>query len=1358
MNFDMLLWSIDRFYYLMRNRLSYGFLMLVCLFALVLFVILIFLVLKKRRQIAIVMSEMEQKQNEIDKITNKLNQLTLSSAAQIDQLNKDFKITINKSEKTIEELRLDIERKEQDLKSKQNSIEKLVNDLDELVLSSKSQMEQLKKDLSSTESKLEQKNQKIDVLNQIIANKSDEYNVLSNEVKSMRLMLDNANDTIQSLERTCDDLNINIERKKQEFKVLQDTLGENESKIESFVLEIDDVKKQIVSKNQELEEIIQIAKIRQQDIESLKDVVKDKEQEICVLLKEQATLNDQIEILRINSVELTELRNKTSLDVLEIEKLTSKVRELKRENDCLTSLNKELLDKSEQEKSITKSDEIRELEDQIQKNEEIIQIKNREIEVLKVGIQEKDVAFSELCEELDKIKSEKSIFEEKYNKVELKNREFESVNSLLSKRLLELELNSIEEDREIKTIEGIESIVIAEDEQVNDNKGNETNIEEIPIESKTVVVKKKEIKTRVEDAIEQSCGCIDFPPIENDSNRQTQRTIEYVYDENNQKIYADEFFNRSAEEIALVSRKMSEFEIKGDVYWKCGLCHNQVKIAHRNYNGMESLFFIHAKRDFYCEWLRKATSSKDRYVEDIALMGVLESNIEDLPEGYISKSREIKENIYALLTTLESEKMGVSDVRMDEIIHSDVSYTKWRRPDLSFLYQGRKVVIELQNKNHTIDTIVDRDIFYRLNNIQIIWVFGSESDTSYDYMRKSSYKNTMFSNHRNVFVFDKDAQLESEKKQILCMKCNWLNADDSWYFRTDNSGTNGKLVCLDDLTYDEEYCKPYYYDANKDYFVKNQENCLENNEWSLSREELKILVEERWIENSDYKETQSMMRKYNSKAALYCVKSLWGFRFNKKVIIPPIFTSQPVDLNNGFYLVNHRDNYGIVNYFGEKVVEWDGVVKCDSMNYDAVNKRILFLQKDLWGVADLYGKELISPIYQEIRTWSASVYRVKRNGKWGLCNIDNQLLAECVYDKIEEINDACSVAIKTHPTKSWLSVKGLIGENCREIYSVKKQSGNFLLVQKFELWGIVDTDDNIVIPCQYEEILEWNKSRYRIKENGKWGVIDVDDKSIVLPPKYDSIGELKDGTAVTLFANVESSVDVDGKAVAQEVVVLQDGLKKTKIAGKWGIVDKNGYVLVNHQYDEIGSFRSRMIGVINNKIIKLDKNYSYPICIKGKYINTNARCHYFSIAGVKCMISDGFLKQSGKSISQLCDNNRVCDQLAFANIIFSEHRYLLRVLKSDSLTKKLSHADGKEDFVIGEVLLGVIRSFKSYAKNGVSKRTKAIVEFEDGRKTMVPRRFFKSNLSIDDLVVGNTITLKKIGFDDELDQTIWEVV
>ncbi len=852
---------------------------------------------------------------------------------------------------------------------------------------------------------------------------------------------------------------------------------------------------------------------------------------------------------------------------------------------------------------------------------------------------------------------------------------------------------------------------------------------------------------------------IDFPEITNDSNRQTRRTIEYVYDENESKIEAEEFFRSSPEKIALVSRKMKESEMSGLNYWTCGLCHRRVKIAKRTYGGIESLFFTHASRDHNCPWIKRSTSSRDKsYIEEILADDDMVQE-EELQEN-LPNSQKLKEMIFSMLTTSVSEGKGISDVQMDEVIKSKVPYMRWRRPDISFVYKGRKVVIELQKKSHGIDAIVDRDVFFRLNNIHILWVFGSDSDTSYDYMRKLSYKNTMFDNHHNVFVFDKEAQSKSEENNTLYLKCNWLEADDSWHFKIDTHGANGKFIGIEDLTFDDEYCKPYYFDANESYFLKNPNAREDYLAHKKTREELKKSIEEKWTRDPRYEEAQGLMRQRQIKVTPYCSMNIWGFRFNTTIIIPPIFTKEPEDQHNGYYLVCQGEKLGIVNYYGEKIVRWDGTIQCDNMKIDDINKRLYFSRHGLWGLANLSGVELIPASYQDIQSWTSSVYRVKRENGWGLCSIDNHVLVECKYEKIDELIGSRAQATKVHPLKTWQSVSGYIDETGKELITTKnKQTDGMSIVQSFELWGIIDEEGNYVLPCQYEEITRWADNLYRFKENGKWGIFNVLENTHLLSAEYDSIGDLKNGVATIIHANQETCIDVNGKEVAQEIIQLQDGLSKTRIAGKWGIVDANGTELVPHQYDEIGSFRSRMIGVINNGIIKLKPSYSHPIYISGKLIDTSNKAYLFNIAGAECTLHKSSLTQMGLSINQVCDANGVCKKLGFSNVMTKDNKkqYILRILNPEHLNSVLSHADREEDYMLGETYVGTIQSIKNRSKKGVKKRIKIKVVFDDDRQTIVPRSFFKSPMSIDNYNIGDTLTLKKVGFDDDLDRTIWEI-
>lgn len=1251
----------------------------------------------------------------------------------------DFLITklvgydILKSEK---ELRASLDNAQRELTTVSLRNDKLMKDAEYRqgeIIAAQNKIEKANDEIASSKKHIERLHEDLDA-------KIASYNELEEELSAKSQENEKLTETIQAKDSVIDDLTVTISSKEKEIEQLA-------TSVRSKVIEIESLTTQVKEKDNDIEQITRTLSSKEYEISELSEKVetltsqnRSKQGTIMNHVKKIISLTEEVGSLKEENEKLNhdsmELRDELSNIKNEKKDLETQIGQIKAQKQNLESDNQELKEKVsslEQELAktpVAKPEDIRELEAQIQKSEETIQKKNREIEVLKIEKSEGESRFNEVCDELKTIRSEKDSLSEKVQDLESQNTNLRKDYAALEKRLSEIELELASQA----------------------NSEDDGKIEpEIP--AKRVRVKKSS-KSKEEEAVDMGNGSIvDLPPIINDSNRLVQRSIEYVFDEKGLKVYADEFFNRSAEEIAQIGRKMSEAELSGVSYWTCGLCHRRVKIAHRTYNGNESLFFIHANRDHYCPWIKLSKSSKDDFSEEM-LLASGEAVSEDMDGDNKSKSRELKEKIYAALTSKTSEEIGITDVRIDEIIRSNVPYMRWRRPDISFLHNGRKVVIELQKKSHDIDTIVDRDVFFRLNDIQILWVFGSDSDSSYDYMRKLDYKNTMFDNHRNVFVFDKEAQTTSEENGTLYLKCNWLDEDDAWYFRLENSGANGKLVNIDDLIYDDEYCKPFHYDANEEYFAKHPEAREAYLATKMTRGELKTSIEEKWTRDSNYEEAQATMRQRDTKATPYCVMGLWGFRFNTTIIIPPIFTTEPKDLYNGFYVVRQGEFLGIVNYYGEKFVDWDGGISCDDISYDSANKRILFFKDVYWGVTDISGRVLIPATYQSIEKWNGTAYRVRKDGKWGLCDIDNNTLAECKYDKIDELINSRAEAVKSHPTKGWLTISGYIDEYGQELYTSKsKQPDGLFIVQTFELWGIINEDGDAILPCHYEEILPWANNLYRVRENGKWGIYNVESNSFLLKTAFDSIGELLNGTAKTVFAKVESAIDIFGKEVSQEVILLQNGLKKTKVAGKWGIINDKGEVIIEHRYNEIGSFRSRLIGIINDKeVIKLNLNYDYPIHITGKYIKKDGSNYYFSIASVLCVLPEGLLKQANKTIDRVLNSVGDCTSLAFGNII--RNKYLLRVVDAKGLNKKLSHGDLEDSFIDGVELTGTILRFKSHK----GMRRKMIVKFPTGKETTVPRRYFTPSTKMDSVRAGQSITLKKTGYDKENDQTIWNII
>ena len=1228
-------------------------------------------------------------------------------------------------------------------------------------------------DVSSTREKLEQsiaalEREKSDLANRVneleasVTEYKEKNNTLSDELNVSNSIVEEQNQRASLVTSQLNAYKTNYAEEKKAKEELQAKVESVQSEKEELTNQVNVLNATITQKTDEIEHNNEtIARLTQKNGE-LAENIAQKEQALLSLQEEKNAIRKEVEERQ---------------DII-----TQKEAEIEHINAALTKLQEE----SNQIQSST--DEIRELENQIQVLQEQQSDSRRETDILKSQLEQKDNEIKVIGNTLMEVNERINEFQEQLAEANLiiQNREQEiqrlresisrnlkenvpkeSIEKLNNEPVLDEPLNADVLDESVslqpvdnKPVNTGESGYTDEQKEPVYLTSNDSEEESQPAPGVAVKVEKKQnnsirVKSKEDEAIELSGNSImDFPPIVNDSNKHVQRSIEYVYDKEGHIIYAKDFFGGTAEEIARKSRQLEEAGLMGKNDFVCGMCHRPIKIGHRTINGIESLFFAHANHNEYCPWIPYTASSKDNDI----LIDDSDIDIDTIEQGEATKphSRVLKEMIFSLLCTQESKEIGIADVKCDAIIRSKVPYTKWRRPDISFKYKDKDIVIILQRKKHDLRMLVDRDVFFRLNNHHVIWIFGADNDVSYDYMRGSNFKNTLFDCHRNVFVFDKEAQQKSEDKNTLCLKYNWLDENDNWAATHSSIGSNGFIADITDFIFDDEYCKPYIKEANEPYFRCHPEAKEQFLETCKSKEQLMKEFEEKWKGEPSYKDALRVMKLRNDKATPFQYMGLWGFRFNTTTLIQPIFTEQPEDLHNGFFMVKQGETAGLVNYYGEVVMNWT-ILECEKLFVDVSNSRVLFETNRAWGVADFNGKILIMPQFVAINPWSDTIYRVRTNNLWGLQNIEDQTIANCRYNSIGELISGHAEATLRDKDRSWITYKGLIDSNGNVIDSNKSVLDNkYTAFEQFEKWGVRTIDGQDVIMPSFEAILPWTEESVKVKNNGKWGVIGLPKGNVILAINYDSIGELEKGRAKVTYVGVSNIVDANGKILSEETIKLQNGFVKSKIGGKWGI-EKDGNEIVPHKYDEIGSFRRRLIGVLNSSIVKLNAYYNYPILISGRCSSVTTKGINIDIAGITC-----YLPNPLKIIAGLDGKIKLGSKLnniAFANLIFSQKRYLLRFVSDAQMSKEISHGDKDSDFSMNEIVTGTITNIMRYKKQGGNMMiTKVKLKLSDGRETMVPRRFFIAvGLDIASFTKGDVIQIQKTGFDDDLDQTTWRI-
>lgn len=408
-----------------------------------------------------------------------------------------------------------------------------------------------------------------------------------------------------------------------------------------------------------------------------------------------------------------------------------------------------------------------------------------------------------------------------------------------------------------------------ETEEENDEVEVEENVEEVPQEDESTEFEIDWDNTELEISdVEQDTILTDFT-----------LSITKVWDVRNKKeIDAKQFFSLPEGEIMTIRRELQLAITTDNPYWVCPVCGQMVKISGKRTARGKALFFSHLHDSEDCP-IKTNTGLTKRMIEARKYALVQESE----------RHHRLKTSIANFLEETNSKNKGVSDVQIEKRVTTDLPFMNWCCPDVQAMYNGMHLVFELQLSTTFISTIVERDLFYRLNNYFIIWVFNFEENKEYMDLTNLMCKDIYYANKRNIFVFDRDAQTESFKRKELVLKCNWLNVDNTWQYGPNDGNRNGIFITLDQLKFDTKNNKPYYYDAEKEYFLKHQDKVVLREKQELDLQTILEGLERREQQKKELKKLREA-KKAEEKVNIENVADVVA---DDKVVLPDTVNAEP---------------------------------------------------------------------------------------------------------------------------------------------------------------------------------------------------------------------------------------------------------------------------------------------------------------------------------------------------------------------------------------------------------------------------------------------------------------------------------
>lgn len=771
-----------------------------------------------------------------------------------------------------------------------------------------------------------------------------------------------------------------------------------------------------------------------------------------------------------------------------------------------------------------------------------------------------------------------------------------------------------------------------------------------------------------------------------------KRSILEIFDTKEGDIIDSEsFFKRPEHELIHWRRIFEESILAGEHRFICTNCRQDVKISGRKYERGQVTFFSHLHDSDYCE-IKTTTGLSKELIEARKYGLVAESE----------RHKRLKRLIHEALEGYASREKGVADVVEEKRVNSNLPYMNWRKPDIIAKYNNLNIVFELQLSTTFISVVVQRDIFYKLNDYYVIWVFNFDDNQKYVDLTNLMCKDIYYANKRNVFIFDTEAQQASEEREELVLKCNWLDTDNTWHYSSTKGNGDGILITIDELKFDKETAKPYYFDAETPYYeihpevkerIKKEERSkqqmIDDLQARASREAEEAIVKR---DNA-----LKLMLENDGHVSPFKDGNKYGFKYNNVVLVPAKYSSYSEFGNNGMYKVSFNRHHGLIDKYGNELFACDyldfhrlsnGLIVAertsgfyisgigrisDRSPHDTISLRELTKELfvllhnsnslDIFIVDDEYllfkknendyafysitGEQVSATTFSKYhftQGYSALWLQNSINGKWKVTELDGSEKNGFEYTDCNFEQERTIAILQPGKTDVYNSKGEIIRST--DYDNIKsfglKEYSKVIIGDKC---GLIDSGFSEKLSVEYEEIL-LHKIFIIAKKGGFWAILD-ENCSLLSSFEFDTITDFYRWSSS--WANwilvkrdeFEGLYNSDGHCVLKaeyESIDTDKELLIVKRNGKYGLYNKEGEKLIDSQYDEIKPLPN---GV--NVIVCIEEK-SYIYCLLDKHLGKSP---YTSI---RQLDNNYLILQSGESYGLSNTYGEVCIPICFQGI------------------------------------------------------------------------------------------------------------
>ncbi len=332
----------------------------------------------------------------------------------------------------------------------------------------------------------------------------------------------------------------------------------------------------------------------------------------------------------------------------------------------------------------------------------------------------------------------------------------------------------------------------------------------------------------------------------------------------------------------------------------------------------------------------------------------------------------------------------------------------------------------------------------------------------------------------------------------------------------------------------------------------------------------------------------------NPSVSAYKERGRYGLYNSKGYVTQPIYDYiDSFTADYDYIKFSQYGRYGVMDRYGKIMI---------SPQYDDIeleyNSTFSVKKYGSWGIVDKYGRIIINPDYDSAGYFYEDLYKLSKRGKYGIANKYGKLVLALEWDDVAFL-DSEMYKVTRNGRFGAVSANGQTVLQPQYGYVAYLRGALSVCRNSSSACGIINSKGNIVLPLNYSGIIEnLSNGYFTVNCNGKYGVIDIDGKTI-LDCKYTKIEKADDNVIYfknnKLFGLADKK---DGRIIASPVYAKiqaldMKGYYKVKKDGKWGVVNHDGKLVYSTQYGPL-KINSVVKNIqTNSKFVELYKYNSY---------------------------------------------------------------------------------------------------------------------------------------------------------------------